>query len=96
GNVRELRNMIERILILERGDTILLEHLPPEIRFPARSMMQQQYRLPATGIRLEDVEKDFVRQALEISGGNQTRAAQLLGISRDALRNRMHKFSLAG
>jgi two-component system response regulator AtoC len=55
-----------------------------------------QYCLPPTGISLEEVEKDFVRQSLEIAAGNQTRAAQLLGISRDALRYRMQKFGLTG
>ena len=97
GNVRELRNLIERILILEKGDTILPEHLPPEITDPETAVMSGRpaagppYALPATGISLEEVEQDFVRQALEIAQGNQTRAAQLLGISRDALRYRMHK-----
>jgi len=96
GNVRELRNLVERIMILERGDTILPEHLPPEIRAVAKpySTAVPNYRLVPTGICLEDVEKDFVRQALELAGGNQTRAAQLLSISRDALRYRMQKFGL--
>jgi len=50
--------------------------------------------LPAEGLRLEEVERDLVRQAIESTGGNQVRAARLLGISRDALRNRMKKFGL--
>jgi DNA-binding NtrC family response regulator len=54
-----------------------------------------RYCLPPTGVSLEEVEKDLVRQALEIAEGNQTRAAQLLGISRDALRYRMQKFGFA-
>ncbi len=108
GNVRELRNLVERILILERGDTILAEHVPPEIAAPATTHQQPppptagecpphaRYYLPPTGISLEEVEKDFVRQSLEIAEGNQTRAAQLLGISRDALRYRMQKFGFVG
>ncbi len=96
GNVRELRNLVERILILETGDTILPEHLPPEITAPTASSADPRYRLPPAGIRLDLVEKEFVRQALEMAQGNQTRAAQLLGISRDALRYRMQKFELAG
>ena len=95
GNVRELRNLVERILILERGDTILPEHLPPEISVataPSQEAGSPQYRLRPTGICLDDVEKDFVRQALEAAGGNQTRAALLLGVSRDQLRYRMQKF----
>jgi DNA-binding NtrC family response regulator len=50
------------------------------------------FRLPPSGIILEDVERDFIRQALEITGGNQTRAAEALGLTRDALRYRMKKF----
>ena len=113
GNVRELRNLVERILILEQGDTVLPEHLPPEITAPVAGPpaaqpfavepappkappAATQYCLPPTGISLEEVEKDFVRQSLEIAAGNQTRAAQLLGISRDALRYRMQKFGLTG
>jgi DNA-binding NtrC family response regulator len=95
GNVRELKNLLERILILEKGDTILAEHLPPEITRPHASEQPAQYRLPPSGVSLEEVEKAFVRQALELAGGNQTRAAQLLGISRDALRYRMHKLDSA-
>jgi len=95
GNVRELKNLLERIMILEKGDTILPEHLPPEITRPHTSSQPPQYRLPPSGICLEEVEKAFVRQALDLAGGNQTRAAQLLGISRDALRYRMHKLDSA-
>jgi two-component system response regulator AtoC len=98
GNVRELRNLVERILILENGDTILPEHLPPEMTAPAASAAGAVpgYALPPAGLCLDAVEKDFVRQALESANGNQTRAAQLLGISRDQLRYRMQKFGFAG
>ena len=95
GNVRELRNLVERILILENGDTILPEHLPPEITTANQSVATTapaSFRLPPAGISLEAVERDFVRQSLAATDGNQTRAAQLLGISRDALRYRMQKF----
>ena len=93
GNVRELRNLLERILILESGDTILPEHLPPEITSPSTAGGQARFTLPSHGIRLEDVEMDFVRQAFRMADGNQTRAAQLLGISRDALRYRLQKLA---
>ncbi len=96
GNVRELKNLVERILILEKGDTIVPEHLPSEITASHATHPEVRYCLPATGIRLDEVEKEFVRQALETATGNQTRAAQLLGISRDQLRYRMQKFGFAG
>jgi DNA-binding NtrC family response regulator len=97
GNVRELRNVLERGLILAAGSVLDVEHLPPEFRRePEGSELSAQVTaglaLPASGVRLEDVERDFVRQALDATGGNQVRAARLLGISRDALRTRMKKF----
>ena len=97
GNVRELRNVLERGLILAAGSELDVENLPPEFRCkPERSELSAQVAaglaLPASGVRLEDVERDLVRQALDATGGNQVRAARLLGISRDALRTRMKKY----
>ena len=99
GNVRELRNILERACILASGTVLTVEHLPPELAesTPARSEeTATSVSLPAEGLRLEEVERDLVRQALESTGGNQVRAARLLGISRDALRNRMKKFGFLG
>jgi DNA-binding NtrC family response regulator len=103
GNVRELRNVIERALILEDGDVITMEYLPTALTGgsiqqggPAGSPGSNwaaQFLLPAQGISLEGVELAFVRQAIERSEGNQTRAAELLGISRDQLRYRLKKLS---
>jgi DNA-binding NtrC family response regulator len=100
GNVRELRNVIERGMILARGDTLCAEDLLPEIGAkPVETTSTPPLKaapvtLPPNGLRLEEVERDLVRQALEATDGNQVRAARLLGISRDALRNRMKKFGL--
>ncbi|MCX7793506.1 MAG: sigma-54 dependent transcriptional regulator [Thermodesulfovibrionales bacterium] len=94
GNVRELKNLIERIMILESGDIILPEYLPCEIN-PAYSKENKNsffIRLPESGIDIEEVEKELIRQALERTGNNQTKAAKLLNLSRDALRYRMQKF----
>jgi len=100
GNIRELRNVVERGMILAGGDTLCCEHLLPEIGAgpmettpgTAPPPKAPPVALPAEGLRLEEVERDLVRQALEATDGNQVRAARLLGISRDALRNRMKKF----
>jgi DNA-binding NtrC family response regulator len=95
GNIRELRNVLERAFILCESETIDVEHLPPELLSPSPSQAEavSLFRLPPQGISLETVEQDFIRQALEMSGGNQVHAARLLGISRDALRYRMKKFT---
>ena len=97
GNVRELRNVIERALILEDEDQITTEYLPDGILPFAQSASSasapatSSFVLPNEGISLDEAELSFVRQAIERSGGNQTRAAQLLGISRDQLRYRLKK-----
>jgi len=107
GNVRELKNVIERVFILENEGPMLPEHLPPEILNagrgapPETTMPGQEtgsdefmFNLSNVGISIESVEKDFVVQALRITNNNQTKAAKLLGLSRDALRYRMQKFKL--
>src|ERR1051325_8855845 len=97
GNVRELRNVIERALILEDADQITTEYLPGSLLMSPRSEQTTTsdgsplFVLPNEGISLDDAELSFVRQAIERSGGNQTRAAELLGISRDQLRYRLKK-----
>lgn len=95
GNVRELKNVIERIAILENEIHIRKEHLPPEIQSGAPGLKPpNDFEMPAAGINLEKVEKDFLLQALQKTHGNQTHAAQLLGITRHTLRYRMEKFGL--
>jgi len=97
GNVRELRNVIERALILEDSDQITTEYLPgglleaPRLDLSSSNYASAQFVLPSEGISLDEAELSFVRQAIQRSGGNQTRAAELLGISRDQLRYRLKK-----
>jgi transcriptional regulator with PAS, ATPase and Fis domain len=96
GNVRELKNVIERAMILVEEDTLLMEHLPIEILGQASKQggVIEGIRIPPEGISMEKVEEALVRQALKMTNGNQTKAAKLLDISRDALRYRMQKFGI--
>jgi DNA-binding NtrC family response regulator len=96
GNVRELKNVIERAMILVEEDTLLMEHLPIEILGQASRQggVIEGIRIPPEGISMEKVEEALVRQALKMTNGNQTKAAKLLDISRDALRYRMQKFGM--
>lgn len=102
GNVRELRNVIERAMILEDGDEITAKYLPRGLSGDSNvgpitgSIAFDHIPLPGNGVSLEDVEMSLVRQALERSGGNQTKAAELLHISRDQLRYRMKKLEELG
>jgi DNA-binding NtrC family response regulator len=94
GNVRELRNVIERALILEDDDVITTKYVPRNLAAgpnAERDGADEIFRLPPAGTSLEQVEMSLVRQAIDRSGGNQTRAAELLGISRDQLRYRLKK-----
>lgn len=92
GNVRELRNVIERASILEEGPSVTLTHLPQDmvsaVAAPAGGL---NIVLPREGIAIEEVENDLCRQAFERTGHNLSRAARLLGITRDQLRYRLRK-----
>jgi len=95
GNVRELRNVIERIVLLEADAEILPRHLPVEISLGVKTAGKYAVELPAGGVELSHVERELVWQAMERVGGNQTKAAELLGIERDALRRRLTKYGIA-
>ncbi len=104
GNVRELRNLCERLVVLFHGRTIETGNLPVEItRHAQRSSTGSHctnaqgrgFSLPEDGIDLEWLESDIIRQALERARGNKSRAARLLGITRDTLLYRLKKFDLA-
>lgn len=96
GNARELKNVIERAVILEEGPEILPAHLPDELKPGGRALdLEPGFRLPPGGIDLEQLEQDLLRQALEQARGNKTRAAELLGLTRDTLRYRVEKYGLS-
>jgi DNA-binding NtrC family response regulator len=101
GNVRELKNVIERAMIFEIDQEILPEHLPHELmesRPPAANsaapIVLDGLVIPEEGISIEDVEAALVKKALDMAYGNQTKAAQLLKMPRDAFRRRMKRFGL--
>ncbi len=92
GNVRELRNVIERASILEEGKLITTEFLPVDlIGGQTNSEISADFRLPAEGIPLHVVELELVNQAVARTDGNLTQAAKLLDISRDQIRYRLKK-----
>lgn len=93
GNVREMRNVIERASILEDGDTVTLTHLPADMlgERSAENSSSALLTLPAKGVSLEEVEFELARQAIQRTDGNLTRAAKLLDISRDQLRYKLRK-----
>jgi two-component system response regulator AtoC len=97
GNVRELRNVIERAFILHAGaDEIRPEHLSPELR-KSNAVKRQDKIVPnmtEEGLVLDDVERKLIAEAMERASGNQSKAARLLGVSRDTLRYRLKKHGM--
>ncbi|MFB3887202.1 MAG: sigma-54-dependent transcriptional regulator [Thermodesulfobacteriota bacterium] len=96
GNVREIRNVVERIVLLEKGDTILAKHLSFLDRGEGQQGEGFQFRpsIPPQGIVLDEVEKEYILEALRAKKGNKIQAAKLLGISRSALLYRMGKYGI--
>jgi DNA-binding NtrC family response regulator len=80
GNVRELENIIERAVILEKGDLIRPESLPQTLK-----MFQIETIDPERVRTLDELNRDYAEQVLEYAGGNRSKAAELLGISRTSL-----------
>lgn len=94
GNVREVRNFAERMVILFPGRKVEMENLPAEFRTPRASTSGASFVLPDKGIQLEELEQDMIRQALSKTHGNRSRAARLLGLTRDTLLYRLKKYAI--
>ncbi|MGH7412349.1 MAG: sigma-54-dependent transcriptional regulator [Candidatus Methylomirabilis sp.] len=100
GNVRELSHVIERAVLWSQGDRLAVEQLSlatspqakPSSFQPPTTLVQGT--LPPEGIAMAEWERSLIAQALQQAGGNQTKAAKMLGLSRDVLRYRMKKFGL--
>ena len=97
GNIRELRNLVERLVVLESADEILPKHLPEWLMGQSGAYSPAsdgKFTLPENGISLDEVEKDLILQALERTKNNKAQAAKLLQISYDTLRYQVKKFGL--
>jgi two-component system, NtrC family, response regulator AtoC len=100
GNIRELENLIERIVLMAGGDTITFEDIPPEWKSAAEAIsvfQQGGQKKPFKDFvkgHMEEVEKQSIIQCLEEVGGNVTKAAQRLGLSRKGLQLKMIKYNL--
>ncbi len=93
-NVRELENVIERVVVLSRGPEITVHDLPDYLRRERPAAEELHFDLPPQGISLEGVERELIVRALEKFNWNQTHAARYLDISRKTLIYRMEKFGL--
>ncbi len=92
GNVRELENAIERAVILSSNEEIQVEDLPPELQSDETDSLR---RAEERGATLEELEKDYILLVLERSGGNQTRASEVLGIDRRTLYRKLQRYGVA-
>jgi DNA-binding NtrC family response regulator len=92
GNVRELENLLEQLFILCDRDTIAVSDLPEKLLEPVPA--PGEFKLPAGGLVLEDMEQDLIRQALERSGGRIKDAAELLGLTYKTLQYRIKKHDI--
>ena len=88
GNVRQLRNVIERAVIVGRPPLLTLGDLPSDIK-PGQGEGTMQIRLGST---MDDVERELIVRTIEFTGGNKTRAAEVLGVSLKTLYNRLERY----
>jgi transcriptional regulator with PAS, ATPase and Fis domain len=91
GNVRELESVIERALLLGEGDVIVPADLPASVRARLGTGATPGVEIPDEGIDLDALEESLLLKALEKAGGNVSRAARLLGLSRRTMQYRMAK-----
>jgi DNA-binding NtrC family response regulator len=92
GNIRELRNAVERAMLLAESETLTADDFT--LGGAGGTRLGDRVELPASGIDLDQLERSLVVQALERTGWNQTRASALLGLNRDQIRYRIEKFHL--
>lgn len=93
GNVRELHNVVERALVFARGEEILPEHLPAELRTPA-GRMAEDVKIEESPLTLFEMERRHILKTLDYAKGNKLKAAEMLGISRSTLYEKMKQYNL--
>ena len=99
GNIRELKNAVERAILLSESTLLRVDDLPYEIRegvhqSAASPSRPGQFVLPREGVNFEDVRRDLLVQALRQVRGNKTSAGKLLGLNRDQVRYWMRKYGI--
>ena len=95
GNVRELQNAIEYAVVLAREGMIGVKELPTEIQLPPELQQAERSALPHSGVQtLDDLERTAILQALAECRGNKKKAAELLGIQRPTLYNKMKRYAI--
>jgi two-component system, NtrC family, response regulator HydG len=94
GNIRELENCIERAVIMARGEVIAPADLPPAIQALSTGVKESGGLALPSGISLQEVEKTLILKTLEDTGGNRTRAAEILGINRRTLQNKLKEYGI--
>ncbi|PVV13958.1 MAG: sigma-54-dependent Fis family transcriptional regulator [gamma proteobacterium symbiont of Ctena orbiculata] len=96
GNVRELKNFSERMLILFSGRKVEVDNLPQEFRTPAsqQDYTNNRFLLPDQGLNMDELEASLIEQALVKTFGNRSKAARMLGLSRDTLLYRIKKYAI--
>ncbi len=91
GNVRELENLVERMIVLSDEQNLTLADVPEYVKKPLQNFGNVRFELPAENISLDEVERDIINHALDMHDGNQSQTARYLGITRSALIYRMQK-----
>ena len=93
GNIRELENCIERAVVIARGEIIAPADLPPQIQALSSEKEELGVHFPS-GISLQEVEKALILKTLEDTGGNRSRAAEILGINRRTLQMKLKEYGM--
>jgi two-component system NtrC family response regulator/two-component system response regulator HydG len=95
GNIRELQNTVERVLLTCKGEVVEPEDLPDNLGQILSNLIQPPSLL-SLGLSIEDIEKRVIEEALEKTQGNVSDASRLLGVTRNTLRYRIQKYGLQG